>query len=123
MRRKGPNPVDKHVGNRVRMRRLMLHVTQERLAEALGITFQQVQKYEKGTNRIKLARADCSKYRTFSKRRSVFFRGSTRFRSQGSHGGFERYNRFSRNYGWARFGKSIRANKKAQAAANHCRYG
>jgi len=56
MRRKGPNPVDKHVGNRVRMRRLMLHVTQERLAEALGITFQQVQKYEKGVNRISASR-------------------------------------------------------------------
>ena len=49
-------PVDKHVGNRVRMRRLMLHVSQTRLGDALGITFQQIQKYEKGTNRISASR-------------------------------------------------------------------
>ncbi len=48
--------VDNHVGSRVRMRRLMLGVTQEILAEALGVTFQQVQKYEKGTNRISASR-------------------------------------------------------------------
>ena len=46
-----PNPVDKHVGSRVRMRRMMLRMSQESLADGLGITFQQVQKYEKGTNR------------------------------------------------------------------------
>jgi transcriptional regulator with XRE-family HTH domain len=46
------NPIDRHVGARVRMRRLMLHMSQSRLAEALSITFQQVQKYEKGTNRV-----------------------------------------------------------------------
>lgn len=49
---KTPNPVDLHVGGRVRMRRKMLGVSQERLAEALGLTFQQVQKYERGANRI-----------------------------------------------------------------------
>lgn len=49
-------PVDKHVGSRVRMRRLMLHVSQTRLGDALGITFQQIQKYEKGTNRISASR-------------------------------------------------------------------
>jgi transcriptional regulator with XRE-family HTH domain len=48
--------VDKHVGSRVRMRRVMLGVTQEALAGALGVTFQQVQKYEKGTNRISASR-------------------------------------------------------------------
>jgi transcriptional regulator with XRE-family HTH domain len=47
-----PNPVDLHVGGRVRMRRKMLGVSQERLADALGLTFQQVQKYERGANRI-----------------------------------------------------------------------
>jgi transcriptional regulator with XRE-family HTH domain len=47
-----PNPVDKHVGSRVRMRRMMLAMSQGKLGDALGITFQQVQKYEKGTNRI-----------------------------------------------------------------------
>ena len=46
------NPVDKHVGSRVRMRRLMLGMSQEKLGNGLGLTFQQVQKYEKGTNRI-----------------------------------------------------------------------
>ena len=50
--KKAPNPVDKHVGSRVRMRRNMLAMSQEKLAKALGLTFQQVQKYEKGMNRI-----------------------------------------------------------------------
>jgi transcriptional regulator with XRE-family HTH domain len=53
---KAPNPVDKYVGSRVRMRRLMLEMSQEKLGEALGLTFQQVQKYEKGTNRIGASR-------------------------------------------------------------------
>jgi len=48
----GPNPVDIHVGSRLRLRRTLLGMSQEKLAEALGLTFQQVQKYEKGTNRI-----------------------------------------------------------------------
>lgn len=47
-----PDPVDNHVGNRIRLRRKMLNMSQEKLAERLGITFQQVQKYEKGTNRV-----------------------------------------------------------------------
>ena len=54
--KKSPNPVDKHVGSRVRMRRLMLDMSQEKLGSALGLTFQQVQKYEKGTNRIGASR-------------------------------------------------------------------
>jgi transcriptional regulator with XRE-family HTH domain len=53
---KSPNPIDKHVGSRVRMRRLMLGMSQEKLGDALGLTFQQVQKYEKGTNRIGASR-------------------------------------------------------------------
>jgi transcriptional regulator with XRE-family HTH domain len=52
MVKKAPNPVDKHVGSRVRMRRMTLDMSQERLGDALGLTFQQMQKYEKGTNRI-----------------------------------------------------------------------
>lgn len=50
--RDGPHPVDRHVGLRIRMRRKEMGVSQERLAEALGITFQQVQKYERGANRV-----------------------------------------------------------------------
>ena len=56
MTKKMPNPVDKHVGSRVRMRRMMLGMSQEKLGDALGLTFQQVQKYEKGTNRIGASR-------------------------------------------------------------------
>ena len=52
MAKKAPNPIDRHVGSRVRMRRMMLGMSQEKLGDALGLTFQQVQKYEKGTNRI-----------------------------------------------------------------------
>ena len=48
----GPHPVDSHVGLRIRMRRKEMGVSQERLAESLGITFQQVQKYERGANRV-----------------------------------------------------------------------
>ena len=53
---KSPNPIDKHVGARVRMRRLMVGMSQGKLGEALDVTFQQVQKYEKGANRIGASR-------------------------------------------------------------------
>jgi transcriptional regulator with XRE-family HTH domain len=56
MGRKAPDPTDKHVGNRLRMRRLMLGMSQTALAETSRITFQQIQKYEKGTNRISSSR-------------------------------------------------------------------
>jgi len=56
MAKKAPNPIDKHVGSRVRMRRMMLSMSQEKLGDALGLTLQQVQKYEKGTNRIGASR-------------------------------------------------------------------
>jgi transcriptional regulator with XRE-family HTH domain len=56
MTKKTPNPIDRHVGSRVRMRRMMISMSQEKLGERLGITFQQVQKYEKGTNRIGASR-------------------------------------------------------------------
>jgi transcriptional regulator with XRE-family HTH domain len=51
-----PNPIDVHVGNRIRMRRLLLGMNQETLANALGLTFQQVQKYEGGANRVSASR-------------------------------------------------------------------
>lgn len=54
--KKAPNPTDKHVGARVRMRRMMLGMSQEKLGDALDLTFQQVQKYEKGANRIGASR-------------------------------------------------------------------
>ena len=54
--KKVPNPVDEHVGSRMRMRRMMLAMSQEKLADALGLTFQQVQKYERGQNRIGASR-------------------------------------------------------------------
>ena len=51
-----PNPIDVHVGKRIRMRRLLLGMNQETLANALGLTFQQVQKYEGGANRVSASR-------------------------------------------------------------------
>src|SRR6476620_12335762 len=51
-----PNPVDVHVGSRVRLRRTLLGMSQERLGEAIGLTFQQVQKYERGANRVGASR-------------------------------------------------------------------
>jgi transcriptional regulator with XRE-family HTH domain len=56
MLKKLPNPIDRHVGSRVRMQRMLAGISQEKLGEALGLTFQQVQKYEKGTNRISASR-------------------------------------------------------------------
>ena len=54
--KKKPNPTDVHVGSRVRLRRNMLGMSQEKLGESLGITFQQIQKYEKGANRVGASR-------------------------------------------------------------------
>ena len=51
-----PNPTDTYVGSRMRMRRMMLGMSQSKLSDGLGLTFQQVQKYEKGTNRISASR-------------------------------------------------------------------
>lgn len=56
MAKKTPDPIDKHVGQRVRMQRMLLGLSQEKLGDAIGLTFQQVQKYEKGTNRISSSR-------------------------------------------------------------------
>ena len=54
--RKSPNPIDIHVGSRVRLRRMLVGMSQEKLGEQLKLTFQQVQKYEKGSNRIGASR-------------------------------------------------------------------
>jgi len=53
---KKPHPIDTHVGGRVRLRRTMLGMSQDKLADSLGLTFQQIQKYEKGVNRIGASR-------------------------------------------------------------------
>ena len=55
-RRAGPHPVDIHVGSRVRLRRTLLGMSQEKLGDALALTFQQVQKYERGANRVGASR-------------------------------------------------------------------
>ena len=65
MSTKAPNPVDKYVGSRVRMRRIMLGMSQEKLGEALGLTFQQVQKYER-THSCSLTNSTCSRRSSFS---------------------------------------------------------
>jgi transcriptional regulator with XRE-family HTH domain len=57
------DPVDGHVGSRMRMRRLMLGMSQTEIGEALRLTFQQVQKYEKGTNRVSASRLQQSCWR------------------------------------------------------------
>lgn len=54
--KKTPNPIDTHVGSRVRLRRMLVGMSQEKLGDMLGLTFQQVQKYEKGANRIGASR-------------------------------------------------------------------
>ena len=56
MAKRLPEPTDKHVGARVRMRRMMLGLSQTKLADAVGLTFQQIQKYENGSNRISASR-------------------------------------------------------------------
>jgi transcriptional regulator with XRE-family HTH domain len=81
MPRNGTHPTDKHVGSRVRMRRLMLRRSQTQLGEALGVTFQQVQKYEKGTNRISASRLQQISD-TFQVPVEFFFEGSPHVRGQ-----------------------------------------
>ena len=56
MAKRSPDPVDKRVGARIRMRRLMLKISQTQLGDALGLSFQQLQKYEKGSNRVGASR-------------------------------------------------------------------
>jgi transcriptional regulator with XRE-family HTH domain len=83
---KSPNPVDRHVGSRVRMRRMLVGMSQEKLGEALGITFQQIQKYEKGTNRIGASRLH-QIARVLSVPVEFFYEGAPQIEG-GSAGGF-----------------------------------
>jgi transcriptional regulator with XRE-family HTH domain len=73
--KKVPDPIDRHVGSRVRMQRVLMKMSQEKLGEALGLTFQQVQKYEKGTNRIGASRLQQIS-KTLSVPPSFFFEGA-----------------------------------------------
>lgn len=75
---KTPNPIDVYVGQRVRSQRLVLGLSQERLAHALGVTFQQVQKYEKGSNRISASRLQMLA-RVMAVDPSFFFAGAPSF--------------------------------------------
>jgi len=86
MAKKAPNPVDKHVGSRVRMRRMMLSMSQEKLGDALGLTFQQVQKYEKGTNRIGASRLQQIS-NILQVPVSFFFEGAPHLPGHSSHSG------------------------------------
>lgn len=73
--KKTPDPIDRHVGSRVRMQRILMKMSQEKLGEALGLTFQQIQKYEKGTNRIGASRLQQIS-RTLNVPPSFFFDGA-----------------------------------------------
>lgn len=86
MAKKAPNPIDKHVGSRVRMRRMMLSMSQEKLGDALGLTFQQVQKYEKGTNRIGASRLQQISH-ILQVPVSFFFEGAPTAPGAPAHGG------------------------------------
>ncbi len=70
-----PDPIDRHVGSRVRMQRVLMKMSQEKLGDALGLTFQQVQKYEKGTNRIGASRLQQIS-KTLNVPPSFFFEGA-----------------------------------------------
>lgn len=84
--KKTPNPIDRHVGSRVRMRRILLGMSQEKLGEALGLTFQQIQKYEKGTNRIGASRLQQIS-RTLNVPPAFFFDGAPLQDETGSENG------------------------------------
>ena len=84
--KKAPNPTDKHVGSRVRMRRMMLGMSQEKLGDSLGLTFQQVQKYEKGTNRIGASRLQQIS-QILQVPVSFFFEGAPSAQTHGRHDG------------------------------------
>jgi len=122
MTKKVTNPTDQYVGDRVRMRRLMLDMTQEKLGHALGLTFQQVQKYEKGTNRIGASRPQHISH-ILQVPVSFFFEGradaggSTTRHGRGSVS--ELRERLPRHFGRACTRQSVHADQGAQAPAAH----
>jgi len=88
MVKKTPDPIDRHVGSRVRMQRMLMKMTQEKLGEALGLTFQQVQKYEKGMNRIGASRLQQIS-KTLNTPPSFFFEGAPTGSPADQANGFE----------------------------------
>jgi transcriptional regulator with XRE-family HTH domain len=78
MAKKTPNAIDRHVGSRLRMRRVLMGMSQEKLGEHLGVTFQQVQKYEKGMNRMGASRLQ-SASRALEVPVEFFFRDAPHF--------------------------------------------
>jgi transcriptional regulator with XRE-family HTH domain len=82
-----PNPVDRHVGSRLRSRRVEAGLSQEKLGEALGITFQQIQKYEKGLNRIGASRLQTAAS-VLSVSVNYFFEGAPQSAPDASPAGF-----------------------------------
>lgn len=86
--KKKPNPIDVHVGSRVRFRRMGTGMSQEKLGEHLGITFQQIQKYEKGTNRIGASRLQ-SIARVLQVSVSFFFDGAPGATGDNEQDGFQ----------------------------------
>ncbi len=125
MSTKAPNPVDKYVGSRVRMRRIMLGMSQEKLGEALGLTFQQVQKYEKGTNRVGASRIQ---------QISEILQVPVSFLFEGGPSGIASAEgfpkdiaglrvRFSGDLGRSGADPRIHAHHRRQASAQHCRTG
>lgn len=85
--KKTPDPIDRHVGSRVRMQRVLMKMSQEKLGEALGLTFQQVQKYEKGTNRIGASRLQQIS-KTLNVPPSFFFEGAPSTEGASASSGF-----------------------------------
>ena len=123
---KAPNPVDKYVGSRIRMRRIMLGMSQEKLGESLGLTFQQIQKYEKGTNRVGASRLQ---------QISEILQVPVSFLFEGGPGGTINANglersalaglclRFSRNFGRPGAHARLHAHQRLQASPQHRRSG
>jgi transcriptional regulator with XRE-family HTH domain len=89
--KKTPDPIDRHVGSRVRMQRVLMKMSQEKLGEALGLTFQQVQKYEKGTNRIGASRLQQIS-KTLNVPPSFFFEGAPTSHMPAGRSGFAEEN-------------------------------
>ena len=122
--KKAPNPIDKHVGSRVRMRRMMLGMSQEKLGDGLGLTFQQVQKYEKGTNRMGASRLQ-NISRILQIPVTFFFEGAPHLTgaARGNWRGAVARLRFRlpRHAGRARAHQGVHADKTAKAAATHRR--